>query len=631
MNKILIFILIALCMGTLTSCNIEKAEGGIEKENVQVKNESAIGEKVEGIEKFENINYKINDAKYVEKKVIIRYPQISHLNNDIKEERLNEFIKNEALQVLNVYGGNMDKLSLEIEYKIKWCDMDFLSIVYSGVGYVEGAAHPNNLFYTSNINIGNEKKMRLTDCVIIDNNLVDAFRKYKAENAGANEAPAAALEYILENYSADDLIKCFNNADSSYEVSPFTFSYLTKNYLGISMEVPYVAGGHIEVEIPLQDIVANIKASIAYQVNESPDKEKQVFICKDYKNYKVILKNKGHAKVIYENYPAITIMDPYSYYFSHEQLISWSETMMDPYSFYSSHEYLISWSENSKYLFIKDSIYDVDKDQLISLEDYVVFQWRGNKGIYLAEGDSFTLGYDGAIHSEFAVGKKVKVFEEGLITELMQAPNNRYFILDPLWMLFTDNLYTAQLKYSVQELKQMIGSPAYYQLIQDNIIKPKADGELQEAYKALIDKIKHLKAYNQLEQKRAEVQENNSLIKTNSHINTFFDVISNHYILWNTRPAYYYKDKVKVEHSAFNESKETGCPLSDPILSTSDKGISGEMDNALEEAKIFEELTSEIRQLEAFQLLNDKITHYKSIAPVKFERIETFINLVKNE
>ena len=77
-------------------------------------------------------------------------------------------------------GGNID-----INYKIVCQEPEFLSIIYSGVGNVSGAAHPSNLFYTTNLDITNTKILRLNDIVDINDDFVNMFfyGKFKAVNS----------------------------------------------------------------------------------------------------------------------------------------------------------------------------------------------------------------------------------------------------------------------------------------------------------------------------------------------------------------------------------------------------------------------------------------------------------------
>ena len=167
-------------------------------------------------------------------------------------------LKAEALSVLGFYESSND-VSLDITYEIPWQSQRILSVQYAGVGNAKGAAYPLNLFYTVNINIDKGTKLKLKDFVKIDNNLVDIFMNFKVQDPETNQASASAFDYILNTYTAEDLIRYFEGADSSYQNSAFTFSYLTEDAIGISIEVPHAVGEHMEIELMYQDIKSNIK------------------------------------------------------------------------------------------------------------------------------------------------------------------------------------------------------------------------------------------------------------------------------------------------------------------------------------------------------------------------------------
>lgn len=224
-----------------------KEENSKEENSNQKKSENQVG-----------INYKVVDEKYIDKEVTIKYPQITDLGDDNRQKRINEILKAEALSVLGFYEDSND-VSLNITYKILWQSQRILSVQSFGVGNAKGAAYPLNLLYTVNINIDNGSKLILKDFVKIDNNFVNSFRNFKVKDPETNQASTSAYEYILNTYTAEDLIRYFEGADSSYKNSAFTFSYLTKDAIGISIEVPHAVGDHMEIELKYQDIKNNIK------------------------------------------------------------------------------------------------------------------------------------------------------------------------------------------------------------------------------------------------------------------------------------------------------------------------------------------------------------------------------------
>lgn len=202
-------------------------------------------------------SYNLISALYSINDIHIKYPQLINLGDKNKQSIINDLIKTEALKVLNYYKDSTNDLTLEIDYTIKKQDLNILSIIYSGIGYIKGAAHPNNLLYTTNIDINTGKKLRLKDIVNINKNLTSKFIN------GDFKPLNPYVDHTLSNFSNEELLKTLESADSLDNLDSKThsdvFSYLTNDSLGISMNVSHAAGDHTEFEIKLTDIKNNIK------------------------------------------------------------------------------------------------------------------------------------------------------------------------------------------------------------------------------------------------------------------------------------------------------------------------------------------------------------------------------------
>lgn len=211
----------------------------------------------------ESTVYKIMTERYSNKEIIINYPQISGLSNTSKQKVINNIIKDSAIRNFKDAG---EEYNLEINYNISWQSSNLLSIQYSGLGMGKGAAHPNNHFYTTNIDINKGKRLELKDIVNIDNSFIDKFRKAKyksilyTENSSKeykeleNHINEIAKEISIDDlFEADmfDILKPENNSDIS--------SFFKPNALGISIGVSHAIGDHAELEMEYKDIANNIK------------------------------------------------------------------------------------------------------------------------------------------------------------------------------------------------------------------------------------------------------------------------------------------------------------------------------------------------------------------------------------
>ncbi len=167
-------------------------------------------------------------------------------------------LKNEALKRLHEYGDSDSGAHLEIDYEIKRQSERFLSIEYTGIRYVKKAVYPNHIFYTTNLDMKQASKLRLSDLIKIEKPFIELLK------SGKFTAVEPAQKGLIGNFTQDELNQWLTNADvsegdSAEESEIDTFSYLTSDSLGISIPVVHAAGDHAEYEIRLQQIPDDMK------------------------------------------------------------------------------------------------------------------------------------------------------------------------------------------------------------------------------------------------------------------------------------------------------------------------------------------------------------------------------------
>lgn len=266
-NIILILLFLLLFALSLGACNINKSELAVEKN---------IDTKVPSTCTMEKVQNNTNQQKYDIKKDVdfkltqvncsksddnikyeIKYPEISGLNDYVKQKRINSTLKKEALKVLKYYENPYDFVELNIDYKVLMKNLNVLSIQYSGVGSVRNAAHPNNLFFTTNINIKTGERLRLKDIINIDKDFTNKFLN------GEFKAVWPAQSEALKHYTNEEILEYFKEADSldniGTELQSDVFSYFTNESFGISISVSHAIGDHAEFEIKYKDLKDNIK------------------------------------------------------------------------------------------------------------------------------------------------------------------------------------------------------------------------------------------------------------------------------------------------------------------------------------------------------------------------------------
>jgi hypothetical protein len=198
----------------------------------------------------DSLNYEIIKQTYTDRKITINYPQVTKMSNSKKQDILNAVIKSEAFHVLSWFSDSeLDNFSMNLDYEVKWQSSELLSIKYSGVRYLKGAAYPTNVFFTTNLNMYEGSRVKLKDLVNIDENFVEKVKRGKFSRETSRE---------MFKFTNDKLIESFSTADSIGDSS--TFSYFTNDSLGIKVSVIHALGDHVEFEVKYQDIADNIKA-----------------------------------------------------------------------------------------------------------------------------------------------------------------------------------------------------------------------------------------------------------------------------------------------------------------------------------------------------------------------------------
>ena len=203
------------------------------------------------------VNVKIIPAEYTEKNVKINYPQVSNLTDKNKQKIINQTIKNDVLKQLNMYKSYGEGITADINYSIKLNNGKLLSISYSGYTNFKNAAHPSNIFFTTNININNETKVKLSDLVNINKAFVKKVRVAKYIGPlNLTKEVSDGVKTTLSWYTDADLTRMLKSADA---VKGESFSYLTKDSLVVSLPMIHVIGDYGEFAVKYSNITNDIR------------------------------------------------------------------------------------------------------------------------------------------------------------------------------------------------------------------------------------------------------------------------------------------------------------------------------------------------------------------------------------
>ena len=208
--------------------------------------------------------YDVVDKKYDNYGLHITYPQITNLNDKDKQNKINEMIKSEALIAVHFYDNSdgtsrIEDANFEVNYKIRFESKNVFSLTFSGIENDKGSHYPIDTLYTLNIDMDKCIKLKLKDFVNIDENFADRFRKCRVSEPGINGIGDRAFKFFCDVHSTENFLRCFQVSDSSYNDTPYTFSYITKDMLVISTDIQHNLGDRIEIKLKYEDIKDNIK------------------------------------------------------------------------------------------------------------------------------------------------------------------------------------------------------------------------------------------------------------------------------------------------------------------------------------------------------------------------------------
>ncbi|MDD7795522.1 hypothetical protein [Clostridium sp. 'White wine YQ'] len=266
-RRIIILLFCSLLALSLSACSGKEAKDNAGSKtattdaSVQNNESTSNGNTEQKTETKNNVDYKVNklsSSKNDNKiKYNIKYPEVSGLNDIDKQKKINTILKDEALKVLNYYKDALGSLELNIDYNITLKSPYILSVQYTGSGFVSNAAHPNSLFYTTNINMNTGDRLRLKNVINIDKNFADKVLRGDIKPLHVYHSD------VLNHYTSEEIQQYFMNADSldniGTEQQSDTFMYFTNDSLGISISTGHALGDHAEFETKYQNIKGNIK------------------------------------------------------------------------------------------------------------------------------------------------------------------------------------------------------------------------------------------------------------------------------------------------------------------------------------------------------------------------------------
>lgn len=225
-------------------------------------------------DKTNALSFEIVSKTYINKNVKINYPQIVNFSDADKQNQVNDLIKND---ILNDYQKDVSKLvgyafdnykdaeaglTENVNYYIKLNNSRLLSVLYVKNSSIPNSAHPGNSVHSINIYIENGTILKFKDLINIDNNFAEKLKNIKDKMWTIKLLPGISADNADKNLAGviSDNLSMLSNKDIIDEFSSDDYSfYFTKDYFGMSIDVPHAAGDYAELEIKYNDIKDNIR------------------------------------------------------------------------------------------------------------------------------------------------------------------------------------------------------------------------------------------------------------------------------------------------------------------------------------------------------------------------------------
>lgn len=206
-----------------------------------------------------DIIYLFDEVHYKKDGVDVLYPLFVAGGSKEEMRSWNKIIDQDIRKILDLYSFNPlpgtkrnssteQTTILNITYDVKAADATKFSVLYRAAYNSKYVAHPTELVYTTNIDLKNSKRIKLSDIIKLDEAFVQDFRKWNfITYEQGNEELNQAIRDYMDGLTDTELLAGFKTADIiGAENYLGMYSYLTPGKLGISVSVANYLGDHVE-------------------------------------------------------------------------------------------------------------------------------------------------------------------------------------------------------------------------------------------------------------------------------------------------------------------------------------------------------------------------------------------------
>lgn len=199
-------------------------------------------------------SYILVDKQTKKNKIDIQFPQLSEwkISDPDKQRRINRLIERRMMSYLEMFSPEELKItSGEFGASVQFAGKRMLSLSINIDFYMENGSRPARHVDNMTIDLEQERILRLSDLVNIDQSLVDVIRTLQPSNSGGVEDEG--LENVL-NRSDEELIRDIKQMEWD------DFQFDPPN-LNLTFEVPYAIGSTAWIPLAFSKLKPNLAVS----------------------------------------------------------------------------------------------------------------------------------------------------------------------------------------------------------------------------------------------------------------------------------------------------------------------------------------------------------------------------------
>lgn len=193
---------------------------------------------------------------YKTNNISIEYPVVSGMSDNIRQDKVNQLLKDNATSYLSLQKVDEAKDTLKVTCQVISSDRKRLTAVYKGTYTKDGESTPTKIFFTNTVDLEQVSSLGL-------NNFTDGYTMagYLLSNDCEFHDASADLTTQLLNYRStqtlEEYTKLLEHADFSTVKSgddaalPQSFSYMDQGVLYFSIPVPHELGDYAIVKFYL--------------------------------------------------------------------------------------------------------------------------------------------------------------------------------------------------------------------------------------------------------------------------------------------------------------------------------------------------------------------------------------------